>query len=114
MKTLYVSIGYVLIFIAIAFLFLKVPVLTDPHAAVAEVDPEAVNIVLAPAKKLYQHRHFMWAVIAQLFNVAAQGSTWAFFITYGHDVMGFSNSTAGEYMILFMAIMALGRFAGTI
>ncbi|MGZ3871750.1 MAG: L-fucose:H+ symporter permease [Mucilaginibacter sp.] len=112
-KTLYVSIGCVIIFIAVAFLFLKVPVLTDPHVAVAEVDPEAVNIDLAPAKKLYQHSHFIWAVIAQLFNVAAQAGTWAFFINYGHDVMGFSNSTAGEYMIVFMAMMALGRFVGT-
>ncbi len=108
-KSLYIAIGFVIIAIAIAFLFVKVAVLTNPHTG----DPEAANIDIAPEKKLYQHRHFVWAVAAQLFNVAAQGGTWAFFINYGHDVMGFDNQTAGGYMSIFMAMMAAGRFAGT-
>jgi FHS family L-fucose permease-like MFS transporter len=112
-KTLYVGIGCVITFIAVAFLFVKVPVLTDPHVAVAAVDPDAVNVDIAPSKKLYQHRHFVWAVVAQFFNVAAQGGTWAFFINYGHDVMGFSNQAAGSYMSVFMAMMAIGRAVGT-
>lgn len=109
-KSLYVAIGCVIIAIAIAFVFIKVPALTDPHTA---ADPEAVNIDIAPEKKLYQHSHFVWAVVAQFFNVAAQGGTWAFFINYGHDVMGFDNQTAGGYMSIFMAMMAAGRFTGT-
>jgi FHS family L-fucose permease-like MFS transporter len=109
-KSLYIAIGFVIIAIAIAFVFVKVPVLTDPHTA---TDPEAVNVDTAPEKKLYQHRHFVWAVIAQFFNVAAQGGTWAFFINYGHDIMGFDNQTAGGYMSIFMAMMAAGRFTGT-
>lgn len=109
-KTLYIAIGCVIVFIAIAFLFVKIPALTDPHTA---VDPEAVNVDTAPGKKLYQHKHFVWAVAAQFFNVAAQGGTWAFFINYGHDVMGFDNQTAGGYMSIFMAMMAVGRFVGT-
>ncbi|MDB5016692.1 MAG: fucP 7 [Mucilaginibacter sp.] len=112
-KYLYVSIGGVLTLLILAFLFLKVPVLADPHTTVAAVDPEAVNVDLAPSKKLYQHRHFVWAVIAQFFNVAAQAGTWAFFINYGHDVMGFDNLSAGRYMSVFMAMMMLGRFTGT-
>ncbi|CAN5144728.1 L-fucose:H+ symporter permease [soil metagenome] len=112
-KYLYVSIGCVLTLLIVAFLFLKVPVLNDPHVAVAEVDPEAVNIDVAPSKKLYQHKHFVWAVAAQFFNVAAQAGTWAFFINYGHEVMGFSNLSAGRYMSIFMAMMMVGRFTGT-
>ncbi|MDB5008158.1 MAG: fucP 7, partial [Mucilaginibacter sp.] len=112
-KYLYVSIGGVLTLLILAFLFLKVPVLADPHTTVAAVDPEAVNVDLAPSKKLYQHRHFVWAVIAQFFNVAAQAGTWAFFINYGHDVMGFVNLSAGRYISVFMAMMRLGRFTGT-
>jgi FHS family L-fucose permease-like MFS transporter len=110
-KSLYIGIGCVIVFIAIVFLFLKVPVLTDPHGASDSLD--AVNVDAAPSKKLYQHNHFVWAVVAQFFNVAAQAGTWAFFINSGHDVMGFSNQTAGNYMILFMAMMAAGRFVGT-
>ncbi|MDB5023588.1 MAG: fucP 7 [Mucilaginibacter sp.] len=112
-KYLYVSIGGVLVLLILAFSFLNVPTLNDPHVAVTEVDPEAVNIDVAPSKKLYQHKHFVWAVAAQFFNVAAQAGTWAFFINYGHEVMGFSNLSAGRYMSIFMAMMMAGRFAGT-
>jgi len=110
-KTLYVGIGCVIVCFAIAFLFLKVPVLSVAHGEVK--DAEAVNVDLAPKKKLFEHRHFVWAAVAQLFNVAAQGGTWAFFINYGHEIMGFTNKTAGEYMVLFMGMMALGRVVGT-
>jgi FHS family L-fucose permease-like MFS transporter len=112
-KYLYVSIGGVLTLLVVAFLFLRVPVLNDPHVTIAEVDPEAVNVDVAPEKKLYQHKHFVWAVVAQFFNVAAQAGTWAFFINYGHEIMGFSNLSAGRYMSVFMAMMMLGRFTGT-
>lgn len=112
-KSLYLCIGGVITLLIVAFLFLKVPVLNDPHVEVAKIDPEAVNIDVAPGKKLYQHRHFMWAVAAQFFNVAAQAGTWAFFINYGHEIMGFSNLSAGRYMSIFMAMMMVGRFTGT-
>jgi MFS transporter, FHS family, L-fucose permease len=110
-KTLYSSVGICIALIAIAFAFVKVPALTDPHA-VAE-SPDAVNVDTAPGKKLYQHRHFVWAALAQLFNVAAQAGTWSYFINYGHEKMGFTDERAGNFMVLFMAMMALGRFTGT-
>jgi len=112
-KTLYVGVGCVILLIAVAFVFIKIPVLTDPHGTTATIDPKAVNVDTAPSKKLYQHKHFVWAVVAQFFNVAAQAGTWAYFINYGHDVMGFDNSTAVKYMSVFMAMMAAGRFVGT-
>lgn len=110
-KTLYIIIGSVIALIAVAFSFVKVPPTTDPHTDVKDID--AVNIDTEPAKKLFQHKHFVWAVVAQFFNVAAQGGTWAFFINYGHDVMGFTDATATDYFTLFMVMMMLGRFVGT-
>ncbi|CAN5181785.1 L-fucose:H+ symporter permease [soil metagenome] len=110
-KTLYIVIGSVIATIAILFSFVKVPALTDPHTVVA--DPDAANVDIAPGKTLFQHKHFVWAVIAQFFNVAAQGGTWAFFINYGHEKMGFSDAVAGNYMVLFMGLMLAGRFVGT-
>ena len=110
-KILYLVIGSVIALIAISFSFVKVPPTTDPHAV--SVDADAVNIDLAPGKKLFQHTHFRWAVAAQFFNVAAQSGTWAFFINYGHEQMGFSEATAGRYMVLFMFMMLSGRFIGT-
>jgi FHS family L-fucose permease-like MFS transporter len=109
-KTLYVGIGCVIVLIAAAFLFIRIPPLQNPTL---DTDGEAANIDVQPGKKLYQHRHFVWAVIAQFFNVAAQGGTWAYFINYGHEVMHFSNEAAGGYMSIFMAMMAIGRFVGT-
>lgn len=112
-KNLYTVIGVVILLIAVCFSFVKVPSLEDPHARVDNIDAAAVNVDLTPGKKLFQHRHFVWAVVAQFFNVAAQGGTWAFFINYGHDVMGFSSEKAGSYLVLFMGMMLLGRFVGT-
>ncbi|MHA4741573.1 sugar MFS transporter [Dyadobacter sp. MSC1_007] len=109
-KTLYIVIGSVIATIAILFSFVKVPALIDPHGA---VDPAAANVDTHPEKGLFQHRHFKWAVLAQFFNVAAQAGTWAFFINYGHEEMGFSDAVAGNYMIIFFVLMLTGRFVGT-
>jgi FHS family L-fucose permease-like MFS transporter len=111
-KSLYLVIGGFIAFVAISFSFVKVPALIDPHGSSAD-DLEAVNVDAAPGKKLIQHRHFVWAAIAQFFNVAAQAGTWSYFINYGHEKMGFTDEKAGNFMVLFMAMMALGRFTGT-
>jgi len=110
-RILYLVIGIVIALIAVSFSFVKVPATTDPHAVAA--DPDAVNVDIAPGKKLFEHKHFVWAVVAQFFNVAAQAGTWAFFINYGHEKMGFTDLKAGNFMILFMGMMLTGRFAGT-
>ena len=112
-KVLYVIIGIVIAAVGISFSFVKVPALVDPHVSPAEVDVDAVNIDLAPAKKLFQHKHFVWAVVAQFFNVGAQAGTWAYFINYGVEKMGFTDKHASFYMSLFMVMMLVGRFTGT-
>lgn len=108
-KVLYLVIGGFIALIALSFSFVKVPASQDPHAA----DEAAVNIDTAPDKKLIEHSHFVWAAIAQFFNVAAQAGTWAFFINYGHEKMGFSDLKAGSYMTIFMGMMLGGRLVGT-
>ncbi|MES2456050.1 MAG: L-fucose:H+ symporter permease [Bacteroidota bacterium] len=111
-KMLYLAIGTVIAVIAISFSFVKVPPTTDPHAVSAE-DAAALNVDLAPGKGLAEHRHFVWSVLAQFFNVAAQSGTWAFFINYGHENMGFSELKAANFMVVFMGMMLAGRFIGT-
>ncbi|MEI6946812.1 L-fucose:H+ symporter permease [Paraflavisolibacter sp. H34] len=116
-KTLYIVIGSVIAAIALAFSFVKVPKLQDPHAIVeAEADAYAVPSDVEDLKhprKLFQHRHFVWAAITQFFNVAAQAGTWAFFINFGVEKMGFTDQQASRYMMLFMVMMMVGRFVGT-
>lgn len=111
-KVLYTGIAVFIALVALAFTFVKVPAHANPHAAPV-ADTAAVNVDTAPDKRLLRHRHFVWAVTAQFFNVAAQAGTWGFFINYGHEKMGFSDATAGNYLIVFMAMMAAGRIAGT-
>lgn len=107
-KTLYIYIGAVIAAIAVAFALVKVPPVTDPHDGTADTPMAAGS-----RKKLFQQKHFVWAVVAQFFNVAAQAGTWAFFINYGHEVMGFSDEKAGYFMLPFMGMMLAGRFVGT-
>ncbi|WP_211092362.1 L-fucose:H+ symporter permease [Chitinophaga eiseniae] len=107
-KQLYIYIGVVITAIAIAFALVKVPPVTDPHDGAGEV-----SAVKDDHKTLFQHKHFVWAVVAQFFNVAAQAGTWAFFINYGHEVMHFSDEKAGYFMLPFMGMMLAGRFVGT-
>ena len=116
-KTLYVFIGAVIVAIAVAFSFVKVPPVQDAHVEIgAEADAYAVPTVpadLARSRKLFQHKHFVWAVVAQLFNVAAQGGTWAFFINYGIEKMGFTAEKSAYYFAFSMVMLMIGRFIGT-
>jgi FHS family L-fucose permease-like MFS transporter len=112
-KVLYAVIGSIILVVAILFSFVKVPETVDPHAAKLD-DPASFNIDVAPEKSLIDHKHFVWAVIAQFFNVAAQAGTWAFFINYSHEIIGLESSKASYYMGgFFMGMMLAGRIIGT-
>jgi FHS family L-fucose permease-like MFS transporter len=110
-KHLYVVIGCVVGAVALFFAFIKVPPITDPH--VIADDAYAVAGAEEADIKLFKQKHFLFAVIAQLFNVAAQGGTWAFFINYGAAVMHFSDSKSALFFSGSMVMMMIGRFAGT-
>ncbi len=111
-KYLYVVIGCVIAVVGLGFSFLKVPAgLSYPHAISRE--DELTGDLSPGPKKLLQNKHFVFATIAQFFNVAAQGGTWAFFINYGNEVMHLSDEKAGYYFSFSLFIMMIGRFAGT-
>lgn len=106
-KLLYTVIGAVIVAVAIGFLILKVPAVQDPHAANEHHSDRS-------RKKLFQHKHFVWATIAQFFNVAAQGGTWAFFIIYGSEkIPGLTDERAAYFFSFSMGMMMAGRFLGT-
>lgn len=108
-KTLYMVIGAVIMMVALGFSLVKVPALTDPHVSSGPGDTHR-----GQNKKLFQHHHFIWAVVAQFFNVAAQGGTWAFFIIYGAEKMpGMTDERAAYFFSLSMMMMMAGRFTGT-
>jgi FHS family L-fucose permease-like MFS transporter len=142
-KLLYTAIGVVVASIGLAFAFVRVPPLNAEHTpgTAASETSEAPTDLVAD-KKLFQHRHFVWACVAQLFNTAAQGGTWAYFINYGTEYMGLApgpavhgfwqigalfgrtvglapglphlaNDVAAYFFSLSLVGMMLGRFLGT-
>ena len=115
-KDLYTWIGVVILAITIIFTFIKVPSLKDPHSEdiqISENDNGAEASISDPHAPLYKQRHFIFAVIAQFFNIAAQGGTWAYFINYGVEKMNLPEIQASYYFSLSMAMMMIGRFVGT-
>ena len=112
-QSLYLVIGIVIAAIAVVFSFVKVPALKDPHAAQTP-KLHVVGNEGAKPKKLFQHRHFKWAIAAQFFNVAAQGGTWAYFINYGiENVPGLTDERAAYYFSFSMFLLMIGRFVST-
>ncbi|GEN74616.1 L-fucose:H+ symporter permease [Chryseobacterium hagamense] len=117
-KTLYTCIGMVVVVLVIIFSFIKVPDLKDPHAEETEILEHATgedhhHDQVNTSAPLWKQRHFVFAVIAQFFNIAAQGGTWAFFINYGVEKMHLQETQASYYFSLSMAMMMVGRFIGT-
>jgi FHS family L-fucose permease-like MFS transporter len=110
-KHLYIIIGCVVAAVAVLFTFIKVPPISDPHVIADDSYANAGGEEIE--KSLFQHKHFVFAAIAQLFNVAAQGGTWAYFINYGHEIMHFTDEKAGYFFSFSMVMMMIGRFAGT-
>ncbi|MCX6131093.1 MAG: L-fucose:H+ symporter permease [Proteobacteria bacterium] len=105
-KILYACIGTAVLLIAGSFALIKVPTLSDEH--LNSDTPERTY------RELFQISHFRWAVVAQFFNVAAQGATWAFFINYAVTYMpGMTDSQAAYYFSFSMVMMLLGRVIGT-
>lgn len=109
-KMLYIVIGTVITVTCIAFALVKVPPVHDSHH---NNDGGGTRLSEAYAQ-LIRRRHFIWAVIAQFFNCAAQGGTWAFFINHGNEKMGLTNEVASYYFGISMLMMMAGRFIGTI
>jgi MFS transporter, FHS family, L-fucose permease len=114
-KVLYTAIGILLLVIATAFFILRVPPITETNDVSADAESLAVALdpeSLKKTKGLFKHKHFVWAIAAQFFNVAAQGGTWAFFINYGVEKMGFSPEKAAYFFSFSMILKMAGRFAG--
>ncbi|MEO6150256.1 MAG: MFS transporter, partial [Mucilaginibacter sp.] len=117
-KYLYVIIGSIIALIAIIFAFIQVPPLKDPH--VIATDTYAIdankNVKMGFIQEiswLFKRKHYTFAVVAQFFNVAAQGGTWAFFINYGEEIVGLTHEKAGYFFSFSMVMLMVGRFFGT-
>jgi FHS family L-fucose permease-like MFS transporter len=102
-KTPYFVLGVILVLIAIAFAFTKLPEIKreEKHAA-------SKNIWHA-----FKHRHLAWAVAAQFFYVGAQVSVFSLFILYATHTTSFTVIEATYYAGICGGAFLVGRFVGT-
>lgn len=104
----YVYVVIAIVVLLVAFLFFKTPM---PEVKEEELVIDKNEHV---GKKLFQHSHFVWAIVAQFFYVAAQVGIAALFINYCTEKkVGIDNEYAAYLLSASLVLFTLGRFAGT-
>lgn len=106
-KIPYLIIAGVVILLLLLFVFIRIPETKERN-----LEEEAP--VSSFSWKVFRHKHFSAAVVAQFFYVAAQVGVGSFFIRYSHQVGGMNEKDAAFFwgsvaMVGFM----IGRFFGT-
>ncbi|WP_141454243.1 sugar MFS transporter [Pseudoxanthomonas sp. z9] len=106
--------GVQLIYVATAVVVIAIAVLIW-RTRMPEVSGEASAAVApVPPVPLFSQRHFVFAVIAQFFYVAAQVGAGAFFINYAVDhIPGLSSERAAYLLAVALGCFLAGRFLTT-
>jgi MFS transporter, FHS family, L-fucose permease len=105
-KFVYLAIAGLVLLVAFLFVSTKMPEIKEEEL-VSDTKVHA-------GKTLFQHTHFVWAVIAQFFYVAAQVGIAALFINYCTEKnLGINSERAAYYLSAGMVLFTAGRFAGT-
>ncbi|HEU0064108.1 MAG TPA: glucose/galactose MFS transporter, partial [Flavisolibacter sp.] len=104
-KYVYLIIGAIVLIIGCCFLFTSMP-----EGRANDLKNTSDNSITPLSKQ----RHFLWAVAAQFFYVAAQVGIAALFINYctEHGV-GISNKNASFLLSASLLLFTIGRFTGT-
>ena len=103
-KTPYITLGIILLVIAVIFYFIHLP-----EIKTKSIDGEAKGSFFGALR----HKHLRWAVIAQFFYVGAQVCVTSFFIRMAQQGGGFDEKTAASYLAIYGLLFTVGRFAGT-
>jgi FHS family L-fucose permease-like MFS transporter len=82
----YVTIGFIVLALALVFTRIKMPEINEEEAEQAELSSIENSDSETNQKSLFQHKHFKWAIASQFFYVAAQTGINSFFINYVFDV----------------------------
>jgi len=105
----YVYVGIAAIVLLVALLFFRTPM---PEVKEEELVVDRGEHV---GKKLFQHTHFVWAIVAQFFYVAAQVGIAALFINYCTEKkVGIDNEYAAYLLSGSLILFTIGRFIGTV
>jgi len=104
----YIGIGVIVLLVAFLFFITKLPDIDEAALQHADADQQDNR---ANEKPLFRHPHFIFAVIAQFFYVAAQTGINSFFINYVTEV--FHQSSADHFAgahLLHRLTDLVGRF----
>jgi FHS family L-fucose permease-like MFS transporter len=107
----YMLIGTLVFFVAILFWRVTLPEIKEEYHSAGNTDRETD----LSWKNLFRHKHFVLAVLAQFFYVAAQTGVNSFFINYVTEEMpAISNQDAAKILAFGgMGLFWLGRFSGS-
>jgi MFS transporter, FHS family, L-fucose permease len=111
----YAGIGIVVLIIAIIYMFVKLPEITDEDVDMAH--GLSGQGQLTTAKPLFKTKHLMLGVVAQFCYVAAQTGVFSFFVNFltAEELqLGISKTTAGYMLGLGgMSLFFIGRLLGS-
>ena len=105
-KYVYIIIAVVVLFVAFLFYRTSMPEVKEEELVVDSGKHKG--------KSLFQHSHFVWAIAAQFFYVAAQVGIAALFINYCTEKnLGINSEKASYYLSASLILFTIGRFTGT-
>ncbi|HMK26042.1 MAG TPA: L-fucose:H+ symporter permease [Chitinophagaceae bacterium] len=105
-KFVYIAIAVLVLIVAFLFIRTSMPEVKEEELV--------VDKRTHAGKRLFQHKHFVWAIVAQFFYVAAQVGIAALFINYCTEKdLGISNERAAYLLSGSLLLFTIGRFAGT-
>ena len=102
-KMPYLTLGCVLLVVAVLFYFASLP-----EVKAQELEPSQGGFFA-----VLKHKHLAWAVVAQFFCVGAQVCVTSFFIRMAKQGGGLDEKTAGYYLGVYGLLFMAGRFIGT-
>ena len=111
----YAGIGIIVLIIAIIYMFVELPEITEEDVDTAHGVSGSGQ--LAPAKSLFKTKHLVLGVIAQFCYVAAQTGVFSFFVNFltaDELALGITKTTAGYLLGLGgMSLFFVGRLSGS-
>jgi FHS family L-fucose permease-like MFS transporter len=102
----YLGLGFLLIAIALVIAVQKAP-------PIVEEFPDADLQGQSPFKILLSNKRYVFGVIAQFFNVAAQVCTWTYLIQYSQQALNGSLQLGGYLLQVSLIVFLISRFIMT-
>jgi MFS transporter, FHS family, L-fucose permease len=102
----YLGLGFVLIAIALVFAIQKSPKIVEEYPSGDLEGQRPLTILLS-------NKHYVFGVVAQFFNVAAQVCTWTFIIQYSQQALGGSLQLGGFLLQISLIVFLISRFIMT-